>query len=85
MHVIDEVHNEQKRDTLGGAHYPFFFTRVVKPHLAPGIVRTFTTRNQDLFQPINQDILKNLELLLHSNISNCYNIEVEEWRVYWPF
>jgi len=24
MHVIDEVHNEQKRDTLGGAHYPFF-------------------------------------------------------------
>jgi len=32
----------------------------------------------------NADILKKLELLLHSNISNSDNNEVEEWRVQRP-
>jgi len=33
------------------------------------------------FQLPNPDIFKNLELLLHSNISNSDKTEVEDWRV----
>jgi len=57
-----------------------FPTRAI-PNPKTGFWLFFTSRNPDFFQPINQDILKNLELLLHSNISNCEYIEVEEWRV----
>jgi len=40
-------------------------------------------RKQGFFQPPNHDILKSLEMLLHSNItiSDSDNTEVAEWRV----
>ena len=40
-----------------------------------------TTRNPFFFQLLNPGILKNLELLLHSNISNSDNTKVADCRV----
>jgi len=34
-----------------------------------------------VFSTTKHGILKNLELLFHSNISNSDNIEVADWRV----
>ena len=45
-------------------------------------IRLFsTTRNLFFFQPINPDIVKKLELLLHWNISDSDSTEVVEWCV----
>ena len=43
--------------------------------------RVIPNPRSGFFQPPNPDILKKLELLLHSNISNSDNTEVADWGV----
>jgi len=57
-----------------------FPTRVF-PNPKPGFLAIFYYPKPGFFQLSNPGIFKNLELLLHSNISNSDNTEVADWRV----
>jgi len=60
-----------------------FPTRVF-PNAKPAFFGYFLRHETRVFQPPNLETSKNLELLLHSNISNSDNTEVVDWRVYGP-
>jgi len=53
----------------------------VFPIPKPGFLAIFCYPKSGLFQLSNPDIKKNMELLLHSNISNSDNTEVGDWRM----
>jgi len=60
------------------------FPAQVFPNPKPVFLGYFLLPETRFFQLPNRGILKNLELLLHSNISNFDNTEVADWRVYRP-
>ena len=59
------------------------FSQILKPHLSEVVfpTRVFPNRKPGFCQLLKPGILKNLELLLHSNISNSDNTKVAVWRV----
>jgi len=54
-------------------------TRVL-PNPKPGFLAIFYYPKPVIFQLPNPSILRNLELLLHSHISDSDNTEVADWR-----
>jgi len=57
------------------------FPTGVFPNLKPVFLAIFYYRKPVFFQPPNPDILKSLEMLLHSNTTNSDNTEVADWGV----
>jgi len=66
------VSNESLKHSVSNPGFPELEIRVFGSFLLP---------ENRFFQLSNPGILKNLELLLHSNISNSDNIKVADWRV----
>jgi len=50
-------------------------------NLGPVFWAIFYSPKPEFSQPTNLNILKNLELLFHSNINDTSNTEVAEWHM----